>query len=52
MSSFRTIKELGNEATQIALQLYAIGPVTTAQEHQTHDAMGTATVIAPHLAIT
>ena len=52
MASFRTIEELGNEATQIALQLYAIGPVTTAQDHQTHDAMGTATVIAPHLAIT
>lgn len=51
-ATFRTISDLGNLSTRFALQLHAVGPVNRPPEEQEHDPVGTATVIAPHLAIT
>jgi hypothetical protein len=52
MASFRTIDEIGVQETRIALELHACGPLTAPPEERLVDPLGTAAIIAPHLAIT
>lgn len=47
---FKTLEEMGNDLTECALHLVAAGPVGSTNPHV--DPLGTASLIAPHLAVT
>jgi S1-C subfamily serine protease len=55
MAAFTTLAELGTARTHVALQLIAKGPMhdhTTFADDSTTDPVGTATLLAPYLAVT